>query len=153
MNVKREKQEFNVQLDGSKQLFVGKGELENGIEPFKEISIRKIPINKLDDSASSFDAVNIDDSSENSDEDEDSTKRENDQEKSSNVKLSKCQIRIVPERNLMAPTQNNEKLMFLQNLLDEYGFDFKETSDLVTITGKIEKYLLVLNSFASLTSL
>ena len=127
MNVKREKHEYNVQLEGDKSLTVMRNELENGIEPFRDISIFSYEINKVDDSS-----VEASDESNEKDEALNSNVNvEND------IVLSKCQIRIAPERNVMAPTQNNEKIMFLQNLLDQFGFEFKETSDSVLITGKL----------------
>ena len=127
LNVKREKHEYNVQLEGDKSLTVMRNELENGIEPFRDISIFSYEINKVDDSsAETSDESNEKDESLNS-----NVNPEND------IVLSKCQIRITPERNVMAPTQNNEKIMFLQNLLDQFGFEFKETSDSVLITGKL----------------
>ncbi len=115
LEVNRQKQEYNIELVGSKQLSFFRFELENGIEPFKDIEINQIPINKID-------ATKADDES--------LIEQDNGQ-----TKLAKCQIKISPQRNLMAPQLNDEKVMFLQNLLDEFGFKFEETLDSVTISG------------------
>ncbi|RNA03746.1 Calsyntenin, partial [Brachionus plicatilis] len=87
---------------------------ENGFEPFKDIVIMKI--DQPSDEPFSNEVSGEDLSDE------------------SNM-LSKCAIKIMPERNLMAPSLNNEKVMFLQNLLDEYGFRFEETLNSVLISG------------------
>lgn len=111
LDVQHERKEFNVQLEGDKTQKVFKTDLENGIEPFRDISIFSYEINKLDD-------VSKDDS-----------------DPSDDILLSQCNIKIYPERNVMMPDQNNEKVMFLQNLLDEFKFEFKETIDSVLISG------------------
>lgn len=144
--IRGEKQEYNVQLEGAKQLFATKIELENGIEPFKDISILKIPINKIDDTPNAYDVnKSSDDSSTEEDSSSSVESAESDVLDSSSdqaIKLSKCLIRIAPERNLMAKSSNSEKVMFLQNLLDEFGFKFEETLDSVTISGmqSVENY-------------
>ena len=119
-------QEYNVQLEGLKQVFASTMELENGVEPFKDFSILKVSINKVDDTPS----VNSDES------------EEPDEEESDAVKLSKCLIKIAPERNLMDKSVNSEKVMFLQNLLDDFGFKFEETVSSVVISGlqSVENY-------------
>lgn len=113
--LKRQKHEYNVQLEGDITQYVSRSELANGVEPFREISIFSFEINRIDQ-----------DSSETPD----------------SVFLSQCQIKITPERNTMSPAQNYEKIMFLQNLLDEFKFEFKETLDSVMISGvqTIENY-------------
>jgi hypothetical protein len=125
IKVKSPKREYDVKLEGDKQLFATKLDLENGIEPFKDISISKILLtnNRNDDSSSSSSSEEIAD-------------------EISIVKFSKCQIKISPDRNLMAPALNNEKVMFLQNLLDEFGLKFEETLSTVLITGvkSVENY-------------
>lgn len=117
VNVKHQIREYNVQMEGDKTLIVSKFELENGVEPFRDISIYSYEINKID-------------------------KVSDETEKGNDILLSQCHIKITPERNTMTPTENYEKVMFLQNLLDEYKFEFKETSDSVVISGvqKAENY-------------
>ena len=39
LNLKQQKQEYNVQLEGVKQLFTTTDDLENGMEPFRDVSI------------------------------------------------------------------------------------------------------------------
>lgn len=124
VNMKRHSKEYKVILEGDKQLFVSKLDLENGIEPFKDISISKLAIDTNN---------NIEDSSE-----DDSGETSSEADSDSGLKLSKCLIQISPERNLIMPALNNEKVMFLQNLLDEFGFKFEETSNTVLITGEQE---------------
>ena len=126
-------QEYNVQLEGIKQLFASAMELENGVEPFKDFSILKVPINKIDDTP----LVNSD-----SGDSESTEQASNEKDQSDSVKLSKCLIKITPERNLLEKSSNSEKIMFLQNLLDEYGFKFEETLNTVTISGlqSVENY-------------
>lgn len=113
--LKRQRHEYNVQLEGDITEFVSRSELANGVEPFREISIFSFEINRVDQDSN---------------------------EKPASVFLSQCQIRITPERNTMNPGQNYEKVMFLQNLLDEFKFEFKETLDSVVISGvqTIENY-------------
>lgn len=114
--LKRQRHEYNVQLEGDITEFVSRSELANGVEPFREVSIFSFEINRVDqDSANELPA---------------------------RVFLSQCQIKITPERNTMSPGQNYEKIMFLQNLLDEFKFEFKETLDSVVISGvqTIENY-------------
>lgn len=124
INMKRQKTEYKIQLEGEKQLFASKLDLENGIEPFKDVSITKTSISKSNEENSAEENVSEDISTESADSlDEQS------------IKLSKCQIKITPERNLMEPTLNNEKVMFLQNLLDEFSFKFEETINTVLISG------------------
>lgn len=119
LKVRKQKHEYNVQLEGDKTQLVYKSDLENGIEPFRDISIFAYEINKVDESP-------IDMSGEVK-----STE-------SNDVLLSQCSIRILPKRNLMSVKNNFEKVMFLQNLLDEYKFDFKETLDDVVISGNLD---------------
>lgn len=142
LNVKRQKQEYNVQLEGAKQLTATKFDLENGIEPFKDITIVQAPINKIDDTPNSYDSSSDDDVSKENDSNASESSENNSNSDSKSVKLSKCIIKIVPERNLMAPTLNNEKVMFLQNLLDDFNFKFEETNDYVSISGiqSVENY-------------
>ena len=145
LNVDGEKQEYNVQIDGDKELAITKDDLTYGLEVFKHISIQKNPINKID-SGKEVDIKSITDeeNSDENDDDESSSSVEASKpaavpvvsEDKTPIKFSQCTIKITPERNLMAPTQNNEKLMFLQSLMDEFEFNFEETSDLVTISGK-----------------
>lgn len=111
------RQEYNVQLEEVKQIYASTFQLENGIEVFKDFSILSIPINKIDANVLHNEPV-IDYQEEDS------------------IKLSKCLIKMRPERNLMDnQLTNSEKLMFLQNLLDDFGLSFDETIDSVTISG------------------
>ena len=121
IQVKSLQKDFVVKINGEKQLFVTKQDLENGIEPFKDISIVKTAVSK--------------ESSEEYSGEQGFTPL-------SETKLSKCQIRISPERNLMTPGQNNEKIMFLQNLLDDYALKFEESTEFVSISGvqSVENY-------------
>jgi hypothetical protein len=130
LNLKQQNQEYNVQLEGVKQLFATTNDLENGMEPFKDVSIVKIPINKVDN-----ENADDDNNSESSEEKDEDAKTNDDGSSSKNIQLSKCQIKILPQRNLMDPSRNSEKVMFLQNLLDQFGFKFEETSNSVTISG------------------
>ncbi|CAF0843509.1 unnamed protein product [Brachionus calyciflorus] len=116
LNLKHKKREFKVILQGDRQITVTKTDLENGFEPFKDILITKIDDN-----------IDSDDSDESSTETKTTTTQ--------SIQLSSCQVKIIPDRNLMAPSLNNEKVMFLQNLLDEYNFKFEETLNSVFITG------------------
>jgi hypothetical protein len=118
VDVIRTQQEYNVQLDGNTQIYDSRKNLESGIEVFKHFAIYKIEINKIDDSSNNKGDINF----------------ELEQEQKL-TKLSQCVVRIEPKRNLLAPNENNEKLMFLQNLLDEFNFKFEETLDQVTISG------------------
>lgn len=118
------KKEFVVRINGEKQLFASKQDLENGIEPFKEIAIEKI----LVDAAPKIDSSSSSDEYTSGEEPADAMAPE--------IQLASCQVKISPERNLMTPPGvNNEKVMFLQNLLDEFGFKFAESADLVSISG------------------
>ena len=119
------KREYVVKLEGEKSFFVSKADIENGVEPFKDISISSKPV-----------------ATENSDEEYTSSEEPADPVSTSEPRLNKCQIRITPERNLMTPGQNNEKVMFLQNLLDDYGLKFEETVNTVVISGEqsLENY-------------
>ena len=137
LNVDDQKQEYNVQIDGDKEISITKEDLSYGLEVFKHITILKNPINKID-SGKDVDIKSItDEDSNESDDDTSSSVEANKSDDSVQIKFSQCTIKITPERNLMAPTQNNEKLMFLQSLMDQYEFNFEETSDLVTISGKL----------------
>lgn len=106
--------EYTIVMDGNKELTAFKIDLENGFEPFKDIVIMKIEKPVLDAFSGEESAEDLSDQSN---------------------MLSKCEIKISPQRNLMATSLNNEKIMFLQNLLDEYGFRFEETLNSVLITG------------------
>lgn len=114
ISIKNHLPNYKIVLDGSKELSVLKVDLENGFEPFKDIIIMKIDTFGVDSFSDEISAEDLSDESN---------------------MLSKCEIKIEPERNLMAPSFNNEKVMFLQNLLDEYGFRFEETLNSVLITG------------------
>jgi hypothetical protein len=125
LNVKRPSQEYTVQLEGNNQIFATTEQLLKGVEPFGDVKIKKLPINKLDESKPTNEYNSNESGEDGSDDD-----------LAGSIKLSKCLIRISPERNLMAPNQNSEKVMFFQKLLDEYGLKFEESLDLVTISGK-----------------
>lgn len=123
----RKSLEYDVKLIGAKQLQACKQDLENGIEPFKDVAVVKT-LRATDSSSSETPS-----SSEEMAPTDDIVDE---------PRLSKCSIRIAPERNLMTPKQNNEKVMFLQNLLDEYGLKFEETLNTVLISGEqsVENY-------------
>ena len=139
VNVNRLKnQQYKVQLDGSKQLFVSKQDLENGVELFKDISILK-----LRDTSSDSAVAKREDSNDATEDSIDSQSAESDalpideqQQLKPSIKFSKCTINVQPDRNLMQPSANNEKIMLLQNLLDEFGFKFKQTLQQVIISGE-----------------
>ena len=114
VSIKDHLPEYKIVMDGSKESSVLKVDLENGFEPFKDIIIMKIDTPGLDSFSNEISAEDLSDESN---------------------MLSKCEIKITPERNLMAPNLNNEKVMFLQNLLDQYGFSFEESLNSVLITG------------------
>ncbi len=101
-----EKKQFNVHLEGDSDQEINKNELENGVEPFRQVSIIVDEVNRVDAGVTNEEVI-----------------------------LSECRVQITPERNLMAPMQNYEKIMFLQNLLDEYKLEFKETLDSVLVRG------------------
>jgi hypothetical protein len=132
-------EKYTVELQGSKQLFIVKKDLENGFEPFKDISITKV-LDMDDDDTNNQNDDQQDDDTNNTEENIDSQSAESDSLpdalSKSSLKLSKCVVKLTPERNLMRPTQNNEKIMFLQNLLDEFSFKFEETLTQVTISGE-----------------
>ena len=90
VNVKlqRNVQEFNVQLEGIKQLFASTMDLENGLEPFKDFSILKIPINK----------INGDDSSINDSESSEQDSSESENEAADSIKLAKCLVTKVSSK-------------------------------------------------------
>lgn len=134
---------YNVRLEGDKKLFVSKEDLENGLEPFKEISITKVleenESGDAEEDATSSNEDNIDSQSAESDTLSAAAAANGDdqqEQEQAKIKLSKCQIKIYPERNLLAPSLNNEKVMFLQNLLDEFGLKFEENLNQVTISGE-----------------
>ena len=54
---------------------------------------------------------------------------DNSNENDDSADLSQCQIHF--------EKISNEKILCDQSLLDQFNFDFKETSDTITITGKI----------------
>ncbi len=107
VSVEVAEREWEVRLEGGSSQAVGRAELENGVEPFRQVAIV-------------VEEVGGGEGAEGGEE----------------VLLSECRVQITPERNLMAPLQNYEKVMFLQNLLDEYRFEFKETLDSVVVRGK-----------------
>lgn len=122
IQVKSSRNEYDVKLEGERQMFASRQDLENGIEPFKDLSVIKSIISSSSSAEGS-----------SSEEDEDNASQESAVDA---PRFSKCQIRISPERNLMTPGQNNEKVMFLQNLLDEFAFKFDESIDTVLISGE-----------------
>lgn len=130
IQVKSAKKDFIVQIAGDRQVFASKQEMENGIEPFRDIAIVKTQVSVANTESGS--------SSEEYTSEEEPTYSPGANE----IKLSKCQIKITPERNLLATSQNSEKVMYLQNLLDDYALKFEESADLVTISGvqSLENY-------------
>lgn len=97
IDVKKPKQEFNVNIDGNKQYLVNKNTiLNNGILLFKDVKINKISINKLDYSQVVNGEVNLnanDDLDDDSVDDDDIILNEDD---SSKIYFSSCSIRILP---------------------------------------------------------
>lgn len=139
IKVRSGKKEYDVKLIGDRQLFATKLDFENGMEPFKDISIVKARLPSLnsalaasnsgeDNSESESNGLASDEQTETSSDSSSSTLEDS-------PKFSKCEIKISPQRNLMMPTKNNEKVMFLQNLLDEFGFKFEEKLDTVLVSG------------------
>lgn len=127
IQVKSAKKDFTVQIAGDRQVFASKQEIENGVEPFRDIAIVKTQVSVAN--------------SESSSEEYTSEEEPSYSPAANEIKLSKCQIKITPERNLVT-SQNGEKVMYLQNLLDDYALKFEETADLVTISGvqSLENY-------------
>jgi hypothetical protein len=141
IKVRSGKKEYDVKLSGDRQLFATKLDLENGMEPFKDISIVKTRLPSLNSAlAASNSGEDNSESESNGLASDEQTETSSDSSSSSSTledspKFSKCEIKISPQRNLMMPTKNNEKVMFLQNLLDEFGFKFEEKLDTVLVSG------------------
>jgi hypothetical protein len=147
INVSVEKllgQNFVVKLVGDRQLLVTKLDLENGFEPLKDISLVKVKTESESDDGND-DEDNVDSQSAESDSPlpgEATVVKAAKAVPAMVIKLAKCVINITPERNLMTPSVNSEKIMFLQNLLDEFAFKFEETQSQVTVSGEssVENY-------------
>lgn len=144
INLKTEKaKQYTIRLEGDKQLLASQSDLDSGIQPFKDIQILKKEVSESteNDLESTPDRVPDEESNEDNIDSQsaesDTLPNENSSDLSS-IKLSKCQIAIKPNRNLMVPESNNEKIMFLQNLLDQYGFNFDETLGQVTVSGEAD---------------
>lgn len=144
INLKAEKaKQYVIRLEGDKQIVASQSDLDSGIQPFKDIQIVKKEVGESteNDLESTPDRVADEESNEDnidSQSAESDTLPNDNSSGLSSVKLSKCQVAIKPNRNLMVPESNNEKIMFLQNLLDQYGFNFEETLGQVTVSGEAD---------------
>ena len=121
LNVKKPKQEINVQIDGSRQYVVSKNVLLNkGINLFKEISISKTAINEVNAVSSVESQENYVDSSSSTEDGDD-------------IYFSSCSIKLLP-------SNNNEKFAIgafnddeIFSVTDE--FKLSRSGDLVKVEG------------------
>ena len=111
-------QERFVQIDGDMEINFTRVDLSLGLDVFRNISMRNIEDNRIAEDGEQKNSIG--------------TSSMDDQPL---IKFSNCMIKITPERNLIDPSMNNEKIMYPQAMMDEFGFILFESNDLVNISG------------------